>query len=227
MAKKRIKKYRPKPVRTPTVLFNVWPELSKGQRAELDVHPLTHIDAIRRGEGTVESAWEVQGALRHAWILSQGFEEQDTMRMAFLLAFASLNAIAKMLERGEGDEIPEPLYDPIYLAMDYFQVMKDSLNRVELIKSMRATIDSGCIYCIADRAAFYVSPEDDDWHKLLGRRGCAVLNGKVRSGYLNVNAEMNNRLEWISPTEDFLKVPIHRPFVVLLTEPLTKEEANQ
>lgn len=227
MAKKRIKKYRPKPVRTPTVLFNVWPELSKGQRAELDVHPLTHIDAIRRGEGTVESAWEVQGALRHAWILSQGFEEQDTMRMAFLLAFASLNAIAKMLERGEGDEIPEPLYDPIYLAMDYFQVMKDSLNRVELIKSMRATIDSGCIYCIADRAAFYVSPEDDDWHKLLGRRGCAVLNGKVRSGYLNVNKEMDNRLEWISPTEDFLKVPIHRPFVVLLTEPLTKEEANQ
>lgn len=227
MAKKRIKKYRPKPVRTPTVLFNVWPELSKGQRAELDVHPLTHIDAIRRGEGTVESAWEVQGALRHAWILSQGFEEQDTMRMSFLLAFASLNAIAKMLERGEGDEIPEPLYDPIYLAMDYFQVMKDSLNRVELIKSMRATIDSGCIYCIADRAAFYVSPEDDDWHKLLGRRGCAVLNGKVRSGYLNVNAEMDNRLEWISPTEDFLKVPIHRPFVVLLTEPLTKEEANQ
>ena len=225
MAKKRNKKYKPKPVRTPVALFKVWPELSEGQRAELDVHPLTHIDAIRRGEGTVESAWEVQGALRHAWILSQGFEEQNTMRMAFLLAFASLNAVAKLIERG--GEIPEPLFDPIYLALDYFQGMKDSLNRVELIKSMRATIDSGRIYCIADRAAFYVGPKDDDWHKLLGRRGCAVLNGKVRSGYLNLNKEMGNRLEWISPTEDWLTIPIHRPFVLLLTEPLTKEEANQ
>ena len=46
MAKKRIKKYKPKPVRTPVVLFKVWPELSEGQRAELDVHPLSHIDAM-------------------------------------------------------------------------------------------------------------------------------------------------------------------------------------
>ena len=225
MAKKRIKKYKPKPVRTPVVLFKVWPELSEGQRAELDVHPLSHIDAIRRGEGNEESAWEVQCALRHAWILSQGFEEQSTMRMAFLLAFASLNAIARMLERG--DEIPEPIFDPVYLALDYFQEMKDSLNRVELIKSMRATADSGRIYCIADRAGWYVSPEDDDWKKLLNRRGCAVLNGKVRSGYLQTNENMGGRLEWVSPTEDWLTIPITRPFVLLLTEPLTKEEANQ
>ena len=223
MAKKRVKKYCPKPVRTPSVLFKVWPELSEGQRAQLDVHPLTHLDAIRRGEGNEESAWEVQAALRHAWILSQGFEEQNTMRMAFLLAFASLNAIGRMIQRN--DEIPEPIYDPIYLAMDYFQEMKDSLNRVELIKSMRATEDSGRIYCIAERAGWYVSPEDDDWKKLLGRRGCAVLNGKVRSGYLNVNKEMGDRLEWVSPTEE-VTIPIHRPFVLLLTEPLTIEEAN-
>lgn len=226
MAKKRNKKYKPKQVRTPVVLFNAWPELTKGQRAELDVFPVVHIDALRRGEGTPESVEEVQLAFRHAWILSQAFEEKATMRMSFLIAFASLNAIAKMFLRGEKD-IPEPLFDAVYLALDYFQEMKDSLTRVELIKSMRATADSGCIYSIADRAAFYVTPEDNDWHKLLKRRGCAVLNGKARSGYLQTNERMGGRLEWISPTEDWLTIPIHRPFVLLLTEPLTKEEANQ
>ena len=42
MAKKRIKKYKPKPVRTPVVLFKVWPELSEGQRAGLARRVVLH-----------------------------------------------------------------------------------------------------------------------------------------------------------------------------------------
>lgn len=227
MTKKRTKKYRPKPVRTPVVLYgSLLPELSKEERASVDLYPLTHLQSLRDGTGTETSVWEVQVALRHAWIMSQGFEEQSKMRMLFLLAFASLNAMGQLVRRGE-DLIPA-LFEPVDLAMEYFQQMKDSLNRVELIKSMRATADSGRIFCIAERAGWLVEPDEPtEWKKLLNRRGCAVLNGLARSGYLQVNENMNNRLEWVSPTEDWLTIPITKPFVLLLTEPLTKEEAQR
>lgn len=224
--KKRNKKHRVKPVRLPVFLYKLLPEITEGERASVDLYPLIHLQQLRDGVGTEESAWEVQVSLRHAWIMSQGFEEKDTMRMLFLLAFASLNAMAQLIRCEE--ELPPALFEPVELAMEYFKEMKDSLSRTELICSMRATADSGRIFNIAKGAGWLVYPEDDDWKKLLGRRGCVVLNKKVRSGYLNVNEEMGGRLEWISPTEDWLTIPITKPFVLLLTEPLAEEEeANQ
>ena len=221
--KKRDKKYRQKPVRTPTVVFRVWPELTKGQKAEADLLPFVHLEALRKGEGTRESVPELQCALRHAWILSQGFEGKFDLRMLFLLAHAALNHIAQRQRAGE-TTLPETLFEPVERALAYLQEMKDSLSRVELISSLRATMDSGALYSIADGAAWWVDPTDTDWRRLLNRRGCAVINGKARSGYLQTNEEMGNRLEWVVPIEDWLIVPITKPFVLVLTEPVEDQE---
>lgn len=223
MAKKRNKKYHPKEVRTPTFLYRVWPELTPGQRAELDLIPFTHLDALGKGEGTVQSAVEVMASLRHAWVLSRGFEEKYDMRMAFLLGFAAINGIKDCLDEGNTN-ISEHQLAPIRIALEYLQEMKDSLTRWELLSSVRATIVAGSLFDANAHSAFYVVPEDKDWDKFLGKRGCVALNGKVRSGYLQVNENMGGRLEWVSPTEDWLTIPIDHPFVLLLTEPIEEEK---
>ena len=101
-----------------------------------------------------------------------------------------------------------------------------AIDRAELVSSLRAMTDNREVfYCIPRNAGFVVCPEADDIDILFGRRGCAIVNHKLRTGYLQRNPEMNNRLEWICPLEDNLKVPVTHDFVVLLTEPLTDEEA--
>ena len=75
--KKRNKKYRPKHTHAPSFIYSLTlGELTEGDRARSDIHPYVHLDVLRRGEGNEEDAWHVQSALRHAWVLSQGFEEK-------------------------------------------------------------------------------------------------------------------------------------------------------
>lgn len=223
MAKKRNKKYHPKPVRVASIVYRANP-ITAEQRAELDIFPFAKLDVLRRGEGTDQECSDIQRALHHAWIVARGFEEKWDMRMLFTLAFASLNAMSKCMRLGL--EIPACTFEPVEQALEVFQEMKDSLDRVELVNSLRAMTDNREVfYRIAPNSGFVVCPEADDIDIIFGRRGCAIVNHKLRSGYLQRNPEMNNRLEWVCPLEDNLKVPVTHDFVVLLTEPLTDEEA--
>ncbi|MGN1149460.1 MAG: hypothetical protein ACI4SY_02000 [Sutterella sp.] len=222
--KKRTKKYRPKPVRVPSIVYRANP-ITAEQRADCDLFTFVKFDALRRGEGTVEDCSEIQRALYHAWILTRGSKETWEMRMLFTLAFACLNAVSKCLQHGL--PIPECVYEPVQMALDVFQDMKDSLDRKEMVDSLRALSDSKEIfYCIAENAGFVVGPNKAATEKVLERRGCGIINHKLRSGFLRRNSNMGNRLEWISPTEDWLTVPVTHQFVLLLTEPLTKEELH-
>lgn len=196
--KKRNKKYRPKRTHAPSFIYSLTlGELTEGDRARSDIHPYVHLDVLRRGEGDEEDAWHVQSALRHAWVLSQGFEEKTTMRLTFLLAFASLNC----------------------MALEYLKQMKDSCNRSELLKSMWALEASGHIFDIPTGSGFLVDPvNDDDFDKVQGRGGFAVINKKTRRGWIERNEAMN-RWEWHCHDEDVV-VPITKPFVLLLYTPI-------
>lgn len=172
--KKRNKKYRPKRTHAPSFIYSLTlGELTEGDRARSDIHPYVHLDVLRRGEGNEEDAWHVQSALRHAWVLSQGFEEKTTMRLTFLLAFASLWALEA----------------------------------------------SGHIFDIPTGSGFLVDPvNDDDFDKVQGRGGFAVINKKTRRGWIERNEAMN-RWEWHCHDEDVV-VPITKPFVLLLYTPI-------
>lgn len=195
--KKRNKKYRPKRTHAPSFIYSLTlGELTEGDRARSDIHPYVHLDVLRRGEGNEEDAWHVQSALRHAWVLSQGFEEKTTMRLTFLLAFASLNCMAQLKKREEL-ELPDALF----------------------LKSMWALEASGHIFDIPTGSGFLVDPvNDDDFDKVQGRGGFAVINKKTRRGWIERNEAMN-RWEWHCHDEDVV-VPITKPFVLLLYTPI-------
>lgn len=216
--KKRNKKYRPKRVHAPSIIYALTlGELTEEERARADIHPYVHLDILRRGEGEKEDAWHVQSALRHAWVLSQGFEEKRDMRLTFLLAFAALNCMAQLKRLGE--PLPAALFEPVDMALEYLKQMKDSCNRSELLKSMWALEASGHIFDIPTGAGFLVDPiNDDDFDKVLGRRGYAVINHKTRCGWVERNEAMN-RWEWHCIYEDVV-VPITKPFVLLLFTPI-------
>lgn len=217
--KKRNKKYRPKRTHAPSFIYSLTlGELTEGGRARSDIHPYVHLDVLRRGEGNEEDAWHVQSALRHAWVLSQGFEEKTTMRLTFLLAFASLNCMAQLKKREEL-ELPDALFEPVDMALEYLKQMKDSCNRSELLKSMWALEASGHIFDIPTGSGFLVDPvNDDDFDKVQGRGGFAVINKKTRRGWIERNEAMN-RWEWHCHDEDVV-VPITKPFVLLLYTPI-------
>lgn len=217
--KKRNKKYRPKRTHAPSFIYSLTlGELTEGDRARSDIHPYVHLDVLRRGEGNEEDAWHVQSALRHAWVLSQGFEEKTTMRLTFLLAFASLNCMAQLKKR-EDPELPDALFEPVDMALEYLKQMKDSCNRSELLKSMWALEASGHIFDIPTGSGFLVDPvNDDDFDKVQGRGGFAVINKKTRRGWIERNEAMN-RWEWHCHDEDVV-VPITKPFVLLLYTPI-------
>lgn len=218
MKKKRTKKYRPKRVHAPSIVYALTlGELTDEERARADIHPYVHLDILRRGEGEKEDAWHVQSALRHAWVLSQGFEEKRDMRLTFLLAFASLNCMAQLKRLGE--PLPDALFEPVDMALEYLKQMKDSCNRSELLKSMWVTQASGHIYDIPTGAGFLVDPvNNDDFDKVQDRRGYAVINHKTRRGWIERNEAMA-RWEWHCIDEDVV-VPITKPFVLLLFTPI-------
>lgn len=195
--KKRNKKYRPKRTHAPSFIYSLTlGELTEGDRARSDIHPYVHLDVLRRGEGNEEDAWHVQSALRHAWVLSQGFEEKTTMRLTFLLAFASLNCMAQLKKREE-PELPDALFEPVDMALEA----------------------SGHIFDIPTGSGFLVDPvNDDDFDKVQGRGGFAVINKKTRRGWIERNEAMN-RWEWHCHDEDVV-VPITKPFVLLLYTPI-------
>ncbi|MDY2698110.1 MAG: hypothetical protein SOV61_00955 [Lachnospiraceae bacterium] len=218
MTKKRNKKYHPKPVRVASIVYRANP-LTAGERAEADVFTFAKLDALRRGEGTYDDCTELQRALYHAWVLARGFEEKWDMRLLFTIAFACLNALQHCFEQGIE---PRPcVFEPIEQALEIFQEMKDALDRTELVNSLRALQDNREVFFnIPSGAGFVVGPNCKQTDLVLKRRGAGIVNGKLRSGYLQRNPEMNNRLEWVCPLEDGLVVPVTHEFVVLLTEPL-------
>ena len=222
MGKKRNKTYRPKPVRVASILYRIDP-LTAGQRAEFDVLTFVKLDQLRRGEGTYEDCTIIQRALYHAWITSRAFEEKWDMRLLFTIAFACLNCMQKCIRHGMA--IPTCTFEPVEQALDVFQDMKDTLDREEMVKTMRALEDNHeRFFNIARNACFAVASDYSIADRILNRQLSGVVNGKLRSGWLQRNPEMDNRLEFVSPLEDNLIVPVTKPFVALLTEPLTDEE---
>ena len=140
------------------------------------------------------------------------------MRLTFLLAFASLNCMAQLKKREEL-ELPDALFEPVDMALEYLKQMKDSCNRSELLKSMWALEASGHIFDIPTGSGFLVDPvNDDDFDKVQGRGGFAVINKKTRRGWIERNEAMN-RWEWHCHDEDVV-VPITKPFVLLLYTPI-------
>ena len=225
MPKKRTKKYRPKPCRPASMLYRI-EELTEEERTEMETKPFLALRLLELGEGTTDAVVEVQSMLHLGWVMARGFDEKWNIRLLFTLAYACLNGVYMCLNKNM--EVPKCVFEPIRQALETVKDMRDSLTRSELLSSARVTADSDEIfYDIPRNAGWVVKPNLPKDDPIIGRRAFGVINGKLRTGYLNVNHEMDDRLEWISPTEGDLKIPITRDFVVLLTEPLTEEEVGK
>lgn len=73
--KKRSKAYRPKAVKAPNhLLVKLLPELTKEEHTKIELASLLPLDAIRRGEGTLENVDYVMNSLHVCWVCSAAFE---------------------------------------------------------------------------------------------------------------------------------------------------------
>ena len=221
--KKRMKKYRPRTVRTPDYLYRIAPEITEDGFMDLDLCAMVPLDAVSRGDGTVENVDMAQSAIVYGYVLSAAFEDKARLQLLFLLAFAGLNGARRCIQHGA--DIPPCIIEPARAALSVYADMMRQCDRQTLVRSARATQDyRGRIICIAEGAGWMLSPGEDEGGGILleGRRGAVYINGKIRTGYAHWNAEMS-RVEWIDPLDD-TKVPILKDVLVLLAEPYKLKE---
>lgn len=220
--KKRDKKYRPRKVRTPDYLYRAMRDITEAEFTSLDLCTMVPLDAIARGEGTVDNADEAQAALVYGYVLAAAFEDKSKLQLLFLLAFAGLNGARRCLQHG-GD-IPPCILEPARAALSVYADMQRQCDRQTLVRAMRTVQDHrGRIINIAKGAGWLLSPGEDEGGgiRLEGRRGAVYINGAIRTGYAHFNEEMN-RVEWIDPLDETI-VPVTKEVLVLLAEPINEK----
>lgn len=220
--KKRDKKYRPRKVRTPDYLYRAMRDITEAEFTSLDLCTMVPLDAIARGEGTVDNANEAQAALVYGYVLAAAFEDKSKLQLLFLLAFAGLNGARRLLQHGEA--VPQSIIEPARAALSVYADMQRQCDRQTLVRAMRTVQDHrGHVIGIAKGAGWLLSPGEDEGGgiRLEGRRGAVYINGAIRTGYAHFNEEMN-RVEWIDPLDETI-VPVTKEVLVLLAEPMNEK----
>lgn len=220
--KKRDKKYRPKKVRTPDCLYRAMRDITEAEFTSLDLCSMVPLDAVFRGEGTVENVDTAQSAIVYGYVLAAAFEDKARLQLLFLLAFAGLSGARRLLTHGEA--VPQSIIEPARAALSVYADMQRQCDRQTLVRSMRTVQDHrGHIINVAKGAGWLLSPGEDEGGgiRLEGRRGAVYINGAIRTGYAHYNAEMN-RVEWIDPLDETI-VPVTKEVLVLLAEPMNEK----
>lgn len=215
-AKRRTKKYRPKEVLNPALLYDVIkPQLSTTDLDDLEMHALIALKRIENGNGTDEDIATIATVIDHAFVAAAAFEEKYDLRLLCYLALAATMAAKGAMSKREVPD--ECLIRIMREAVKLNRTLSEHCKRSELVEISRTARKYYASIRTNPQDAFIVSPTDEDSSKdlqaLEGYIGVTFINGKVRTGYLKFE-EDRGKWVWKMPHEDMQAV-ISEPIFVL------------
>ena len=226
VTKKPRKPYRPKPSRTPSLLFKVAPQVTEEKHREVDLFSLIHLDNIRRGQGQEEDVFISNSTVKACYVLAAAFENKSDLQTLCRLASTALYTINKKLATGQKDIEPYLLETP-QLVTELYGEMARACSRDVLVRALRAYADRDVkMLNIKTGEAIVMEPEfksADPTNFLVDREpACTYINRRVRRGYVVVNRNLE-RYEFYVPDED-ITVPITTKTLLLLDRPLSQKK---
>lgn len=221
------KAYRPKPVRTPSILYDVTvPPITPEEIALLQSVAEESLARIQLGSKNEDDFRCVFSALDHAYVLSVVFHERYELQLLALLAKGALLAV--VVDHPDAREHLTLLTRPAQTCLDSFFDAQKTCERSLLVKSHRYAMEHPGICRVDPEALWYIDPTDgacDTTRPLFGVRGAVFLDGYVRTGYLEETEDGNMR--WISPLEDFKPYPVTEPALVLVADSVRRNHDAQ
>lgn len=224
--KKRSKAYRPKAVKAPNhLLVKLLPELTKEEHTKIELASLLPLDAIRRGEGTLENVDYVMNSLHVGWVCSAAFERQTKIdaQSLMIVAYGCMRLVSELIQSGKADQVPGWLIEPVQPALELLADMQAEMSRAEMHDAYEAMFKARKHLCNPDAAAA-ISPDDPaTWKNPYMHHGLMYLHGSVRIGFLE---ERDGQIFWWAYDTQAL-IRITHPAVMLVSIPLTQEDRTE
>lgn len=221
--KKRDKPYRPKAVKAPNhLLVKLLPELTKEEHTKIELASLLPLDAIRRGEGTLENVDYVLNSLHAGWVCSAAFEQQTKIdaQSLTMVAYGCMRLVSDLVESGKADQVPDWMIEPVQPALELLADMQAEMSRAEMHDAYEAMFKARKHLCNPESAAAIRPDDPSTWKRLYMHHGLMYLHGAVRIGFLE---ERDGQIFWWAYDTQTL-IRIARPAVMLVSIPLTQED---
>lgn len=207
--KTRRKAYRPKPVRVmPCVLDAVMGEMSDAEVDQIYEKAAHGLDMLQLGSKDIESACNVDAAIRATFALAEAFEHKADIQMLCVLAtgavliMAAWNAVQDHEDRDKICHDADPISymtaasEPIQAVLDLWREMLKAAKRSELLRAVDAShrfrIDVPLKHVIITEEGGVPLRKDDPHYR---ERGIAWIHGECRAGFL----DWDGRLIWRMP----------------------------
>lgn len=221
--KKRSKAYRPKAVKAPNhLLVKLLPELTKEEHTKIELASLLPLDAIRRGEGTLENVDYVMNSLHVGWVCSAAFERQTKIdaQSLMIVAYGCMRLVSELIQSGKADQVPGWLIEPVQPALELLADMQAEMSRAEMHDAYEVMFKARKHLCNSESAAAIRPDDPSSWKKSYMHHGLMYLHGIVQIGFLE---ERDGQIFWWAYDTQTL-IRITHPAVMLVSMPLTKED---
>lgn len=221
--KRRDKPYRPKAVKAPNhLLVKLLPELTKEEHTKIELASLLPLDAIRRGEGTLENVDYVMNSLHAGWVCSAAFELQTKIdaQSLMMVAYGCMRLVSELIESGKTDQVPDWMIEPVQPAIELLADMQAEMSRAEMHDAYEAMFKARKHLCNPDAAAAILPEDPATWKKPYMHHGLMYLHDAVQIGFLE---ERDGQIFWWAYDTQTL-IRITHPAVMLVSIPLTKED---
>lgn len=221
--KRRDKPYRPKAVKAPNhLLVKLLPELTKEEHTKIDLASLLPLDAIRRGEGTLENVDYVMNSLHVGWVCSAAFERQTKIdaQSLMIVAYGCMRLVSELIQSGKADQVPGWLIEPVQPALELLADMQAEMSRAEMHDAYEVMFKARKHLCNSESAAAIRPDDPSSWKKSYMHHGLMYLHGIVQIGFLE---ERDGQIFWWAYDTQTL-IRITHPAVMLVSIPLTKED---
>lgn len=221
--KKRSKAYRPKAVKAPNhLLVKLLPELTKEEHTKIELASLLPLDAIRRGEGTLENVDYVMNSLHVCWVCSAAFERQTKIdaQSLMMVAYGCMRLVSELIQSGKADQVPGWMIEPVQPALELLADMQAEMSRAEMLDAYEAMFRARKHLCNPESAAAIRPDDPSTWEKPYMHHGLMYLHGIVQIGFLE---ERDGQIFWWAYDTQTL-IRITHPAVMLVSIPLTQEE---
>ncbi len=221
--KRRDKAYRPKAVKAPNhLLVKLLPELTKEEHTKIELASLLPLDAIRRGEGTLENVDYVMNSLHVGWVCSAAFERQTKIdaQSLMMVAYGCMRLVSELIHSGKAEQVPGWMIEPVQPALELLADMQAEMSRAEMLDAYEAMFKARKHLCNPESAVAIRPDDPSSWKKSYMHHGLMYLHGIVQIGFLE---ERDGQIFWWAYDTQTL-IRITHPAVMLVSIPLTQEE---
>lgn len=184
--KKRTKRYHPREKRAPhELLTRLLPEMTEAEYDRIDIVSFTHLDALRRREGSETDIFMVLSALRTAHFCAKHFSHETEWESHGLFCVAEAGIIlARDALISKGPEAVERwMLEPAHHALEHASALMRAMSRSELSQALRAcTVWTRTVTDLRYEVAVAEPGERESWKSCYDRAGVAYIHGGAECG---------------------------------------------